>query len=64
METDKTVLYENGKKHWSTVTPTVDGMLGQYGYISSTDLSGSKSFLAPFLSVSLVILFTIGALCC
>lgn len=44
-------MYENGQKYWSTVVPTVDGMLGQYGFISSTDISGSKQFLAPFLAV-------------
>ncbi|XP_014204533.1 N-terminal Xaa-Pro-Lys N-methyltransferase 1 [Copidosoma floridanum] len=38
-------FYENAAKYWDGIPPTVDGMLGGFGYISKTDISGSKLFL-------------------
>ncbi|XP_077334567.1 N-terminal Xaa-Pro-Lys N-methyltransferase 1 isoform X1 [Lithobates pipiens] len=46
---DETRFYCNAKKYWKNVPPTVDGMLGGYGHISSIDISGSKKFLQRFL---------------
>ncbi|XP_068104588.1 N-terminal Xaa-Pro-Lys N-methyltransferase 1 isoform X2 [Hyperolius riggenbachi] len=46
---DETQFYCNAKTYWKNVPPTVDGMLGGYGHISSIDLSGSKKFLQRFL---------------
>lgn len=48
---DETTFYSNAEGYWKEVPPTVDGMLGGYGSISSIDLSGSKTFLQRFLGV-------------
>ncbi|BFZ19971.1 hypothetical protein BsWGS_23010 [Bradybaena similaris] len=45
-------LYTDAQKYWSTVSPTIDGMLGGFGNISPTDINGSKAFLRPFLKSS------------
>lgn len=37
--------YQDAKKYWSTISPTVDGMLGGFGSISFTDIRGSEQFL-------------------
>lgn len=37
--------YQDAKKYWSTISPTVDGMLGGFGTISFTDTRGSDAFL-------------------
>lgn len=49
---DETRFYCNAQTYWKNVPPTVDGMLGGYGHISSIDISGSKKFLQRFLRVS------------
>ncbi|XP_029921724.1 N-terminal Xaa-Pro-Lys N-methyltransferase 1 isoform X2 [Myripristis murdjan] len=46
---DETSFYSNAEDYWRDVSPTVDGMLGGYGSISSIDLNGSKAFLQKFL---------------
>ncbi|XP_056630647.1 N-terminal Xaa-Pro-Lys N-methyltransferase 1 [Diorhabda sublineata] len=38
-------FYNNAAKYWSDVPPTVDGMLGGFGYISQTDIKSSKMLL-------------------
>ncbi|KAG8228398.1 hypothetical protein J437_LFUL003870 [Ladona fulva] len=38
-------FYSNAANYWSKVPPTVDGMLGGFGVISHTDISGSEKFL-------------------
>ncbi|XP_040169243.1 N-terminal Xaa-Pro-Lys N-methyltransferase 1 [Anopheles arabiensis] len=43
--TDSTSYYNNAKKYWSNVSPTVDGMLGGFGSISFIDIRGSEQFL-------------------
>ena len=43
-------FYNDAKKYWEKVPPTVDGMLGGYSHISSTDIGGSARFLRNFLS--------------
>lgn len=48
---DETTFYSNAEGYWKEIPPTVDGMLGGYGSISSIDLSGSKAFLQRFLGV-------------
>ena len=47
----KTAFYSNAEDYWREVPPTVDGMLGGYGSISSIDINGSKNFLLKFLGV-------------
>ncbi|KAM4528181.1 N-terminal Xaa-Pro-Lys N-methyltransferase 1 [Odontesthes bonariensis] len=46
---DQTTFYSNAEDYWKDVPPTVDGMLGGYGSISSIDINGSKAFLKKFL---------------
>ncbi|KAM4720090.1 N-terminal Xaa-Pro-Lys N-methyltransferase 1 isoform 4-T5 [Anableps anableps] len=46
---DKASFYSNAEDYWREVPPTVDGMLGGYGSISSIDINGSKAFLKKFL---------------
>lgn len=48
---DETSFYSNAEGYWRDVPPTVDGMLGGYGSISSIDINGSKAFLNKFLGV-------------
>lgn len=48
---DETSFYTNAEDYWKEVPPTVDGMLGGYGSISSIDINGSKAFLQKFLGV-------------
>ncbi|KAH3843447.1 N-terminal Xaa-Pro-Lys N-methyltransferase 1-A-like [Dreissena polymorpha] len=44
-------FYNDAKEYWSSINPTVDGMLGGFEKISPTDINGSKAFLRPFLKV-------------
>lgn len=48
---DEATFYSNAKDYWKEIPPTVDGMLGGYGSISSIDINGSKAFLQKFLGV-------------
>ena len=48
---DETTFYSNAEGYWKEVPPTVDGMLGGYGTISSIDINGSKAFLKKLLGV-------------
>lgn len=38
-------FYANAKEYWSKISPTVDGMLGGFGFIDNTDIKGSQEFL-------------------
>ncbi|XP_067001474.1 N-terminal Xaa-Pro-Lys N-methyltransferase 1 [Anabrus simplex] len=38
-------FYTHAVKYWSEIPPTVDGMLGGFGFVSNTDIQGSKAFL-------------------
>lgn len=38
-------FYNAGKEYWEKVSPTVDGMLGGFAFISAADIKGSKQFL-------------------
>ncbi|XP_040915649.1 N-terminal Xaa-Pro-Lys N-methyltransferase 1 [Toxotes jaculatrix] len=46
---DEASFYSNAEDYWREVPPTVEGMLGGYGSISSIDINGSKAFLRRFL---------------
>lgn len=48
---NETSFYSKAEQYWKDIPPTVDGMLGGYGSISSIDISGSKKFLQKFLGV-------------
>lgn len=38
-------FYAKAKDYWSEIPPTVDGMLGGFGFISQTDIQGSRQLL-------------------
>lgn len=38
-------FYTNAQKYWSTIDPTIDGMLGGLSSISASDIQGSQQFL-------------------
>ncbi|XP_076867750.1 N-terminal Xaa-Pro-Lys N-methyltransferase 1 [Brachyhypopomus gauderio] len=46
---DEQAFYSKAEQYWKDIPPTVDGMLGGYGSISSIDINGSKKFLQKFL---------------
>ncbi|GAB1286197.1 N-terminal Xaa-Pro-Lys N-methyltransferase 1 [Apodemus speciosus] len=46
---DEKQFYSKAKTYWKQIPPTVDGMLGGYGHISSIDLNSSRKFLQRFL---------------
>ncbi|XP_077003100.1 N-terminal Xaa-Pro-Lys N-methyltransferase 1 isoform X1 [Tamandua tetradactyla] len=46
---DEKQFYSKAKTYWKEVPPTVDGMLGGYGHISSIDINSSRKFLQRFL---------------
>lgn len=48
---DEKQFYSKAKTYWKDVPPTVDGMLGGYGHISSIDINSSRKFLQRFLRV-------------
>nr|KAF6315057.1 N-terminal Xaa-Pro-Lys N-methyltransferase 1 [Myotis myotis] len=48
---DEKQFYSKAKAYWKDVPPTVDGMLGGYGHISSIDINSSRKFLQRFLRV-------------
>lgn len=52
---DETSFYSNAEGYWKDIPPTVDGMLGGYGSISSIDISGSKAFLQKFIGVRKIV---------
>lgn len=43
-------FYVNGAKYWSGVPPTVNGMLGGFASISTTDIQSSKTLLKQLFS--------------
>lgn len=45
-----TIDYENSLKYWADVPPTVDGVLGGFGFISNVDIEGSELFLRSLLT--------------
>ncbi|XP_021928123.1 N-terminal Xaa-Pro-Lys N-methyltransferase 1 isoform X2 [Zootermopsis nevadensis] len=42
---DRASFYTNAAEYWSSVPPTIDGVLGGFGFVSRTDIQGSVSFL-------------------
>ncbi|XP_038064075.1 N-terminal Xaa-Pro-Lys N-methyltransferase 1-like [Patiria miniata] len=45
----KATFYDEAKTYWEDIPPTVNGMLGGYGTISSADVKGSIKFIKPML---------------
>lgn len=50
---EKQEFYDKAKKYWSNVDPTLNGVLGGYGWISSVDIRGSHNFLTQIFKVRL-----------
>lgn len=46
-------FYQDADDYWSQVEPTVNGMLGGFGNISSIDIQGSDLFLKKLFNVSI-----------
>lgn len=44
-------FYEHAVKYWEKIPATVDGMLGGFGFISETEIIGSKQFLRELFQV-------------
>ena len=43
--------YNDGAKYWSSVDPSVNGMLGGFANISNIDIEGSAKFLKGIFKV-------------
>ena len=43
--------YNDGANYWSSVDPSVNGMLGGFGNISNIDIEGSAKFLKGLFKV-------------
>lgn len=44
-------FYKKAANYWANIPATVDGVLGGFGYISETDIAGSKVFLSEVLAI-------------
>ncbi|XP_046675236.1 N-terminal Xaa-Pro-Lys N-methyltransferase 1 [Homalodisca vitripennis] len=44
-DTQENINYLDAITYWTHIPPTVDGMLGGFGFISSVDIQGSEQFL-------------------
>ncbi|PZC78802.1 hypothetical protein B5X24_HaOG217128 [Helicoverpa armigera] len=44
------INYEKSLQYWADIPPTVDGVLGGFGFISEADIEGSELFLKSLLS--------------
>ncbi len=47
-------FYDDAKQYWGDIPATVDGMLGGFSHISSTDIGGSNKFIRSFIRVSIL----------
>eukprot|EP01087_Luapelamoeba_hula_P022722 TRINITY_DN8214_c0_g1_i1.p1 TRINITY_DN8214_c0_g1~~TRINITY_DN8214_c0_g1_i1.p1 ORF type:complete len:343 (-),score=77.47 TRINITY_DN8214_c0_g1_i1:1023-2051(-) len=47
---DTTPWYSKSDAYWKNVEPTVDGVLGGFGFLSPIDIRTSRAFIARFLS--------------
>lgn len=48
---DEEQFYGKARNYWSKVSPTINGVLGGFGYISECDIKGSKQFLEAIFEV-------------
>lgn len=44
------ISYEKSLEYWADIPPTVDGVLGGFGFISKVDIDGSEKFLESLLT--------------
>lgn len=59
MEKEENIVEENGfytaaAEYWEHIPPTVDGMLGGFGFISQIDIKGSTRFLKSLFEVCVI----------
>lgn len=47
---EKDQFYTVAKNYWDKIPPTIDGMLGGFGHISSVDIQGSCKFMKSLLT--------------
>lgn len=50
IDRDGTINYEKSLQYWADIPPTVDGVLGGFGFISNVDIEGSELFLKSLLT--------------
>ena len=50
---DTKKFYDDALNYWSQIDPSINGMLGGFAQISSTDIAGSSKFLRNFIKVIL-----------
>ncbi|CAB3231103.1 unnamed protein product [Arctia plantaginis] len=48
---DGSINYEKSLQYWADIPPTVDGVLGGFGFISNIDIEGSELFLKCLFSL-------------
>ncbi|CAK1603209.1 unnamed protein product [Parnassius mnemosyne] len=51
MNDNSQIDYELSLKYWADIPPTVDGVLGGFGFISDADIEGSQLFLKSILAL-------------
>lgn len=51
MDDSEQINYELSLKYWADVPPTLDGVLGGFGFISKADIEGSKLFLKSIFAL-------------
>ncbi|XP_026753725.2 N-terminal Xaa-Pro-Lys N-methyltransferase 1-A [Galleria mellonella] len=51
MSNQNDLCYEKALGYWADIPPTVDGVLGGFGFISDMDIDGSKLFLKSLFSL-------------
>lgn len=49
-------FYTAAVKYWEHVPPTIDGMLGGFGFISQIDIKGSTKFLKALFEVYIIMI--------
>lgn len=50
-------FYTAAAKYWDRIPPTIDGMLGGFGFVSQTDIKGSMVFLKSLFEVCTMITY-------
>ncbi|XP_053602494.1 N-terminal Xaa-Pro-Lys N-methyltransferase 1-A-like [Plodia interpunctella] len=50
MNENRSICYEKSLEYWADIPPTIDGVLGGFGYISQVDVQGSTLFLKALFS--------------
>ena len=53
LEGTDTAYYKDAASYWGNVDPSVNGMLGGFGEISSIDIEGSSKFLKGLYKVNI-----------